>query len=494
MNLNHEVETTIIDRSDAEGMAAIPSPGLVDEKAVITLSADKMVAHIKFIPAAGGNLLNVHNIINILKQENVIYGIKKEMLIYLANNSEKAYNRNILIAEGTMPVNGADGSLTVHFPVMRDKTPKILENGQVDHKQINRPNIVIKGDLLVTRKMATSGRPGRNVCGEPVNSKPGRERIIPAGKLTDLSEDNLTLYSAADGYVEIIDGRVTVLRVLEINGDVGTSTGHIDFPGDVIIKGNIISTYNVTAGGSIHVGGCVEASHIFAGGDVIISQGVKGFSSKGVPDCYITARGNITSKFIENAVVNAMGTIQTNSIVHSIVTSNDVIEVKGKHGNIIGGKISALRSIACYNVGNDIVNMSTVLEVGVTMEIREKYLQLKKQLDKLNIEINKTKEILTELSYEILTAKQVRRKYTLEQQIVALEDEAYPIIKDLRVIREMMKDANSGTIHVSKSFYPPVTVSIGSITRIYDIPQKNITFKYVDGEIETGNCEYKFKM
>ncbi len=70
--------------------------------------------------------------------------------------------------------------------------------------------------------------------------------------------------------------------------------GNINFPGDVEIKGNVISNLTVTATGNIEILGAVEAASIIAGKNIVLKTGIQGMD-KGV----LQAGGNITARFIE---------------------------------------------------------------------------------------------------------------------------------------------------------------------------------------------------
>ena len=51
------------------------------------------------------------------------------------------------------------------------------------------------------------------------------------------TEDGLRLLADAAGQPKIIDGKVTVLEIYEVNGNVDNTTGNIRFNGKVIVKG-----------------------------------------------------------------------------------------------------------------------------------------------------------------------------------------------------------------------------------------------------------------
>ncbi|GHU51382.1 hypothetical protein AGMMS49975_04570 [Clostridia bacterium] len=467
---------------------------VLDEEAQISVARDRMNAYVSFTPPDGGKLLDISKVLELLKQAGVVYGIKKEVLLDLAGNKSKAYNQNIVIASGTPGVDGSDAIVAIRFPIVRDKTPKVLENGQVDFKNVERPNLVKKGMLLAEFTPATIGVSGFDVNGTEIKMRSGKQKAIPAGKYVTVSDDGRKLYAQAEGYAEIIDGRITVLRLMEIKGDVGPSTGHIDFPGDVIVSGNVVKGFNIKAGGSVTVKGCIEASEIVAGSDVVIGQGVKGMSTRQGTGCRIIARGNVTCKYVEHAIVVASGIVRSDMIINSDVQSLDTIEVTGKIGSIIGGKLYALRNIAAMTVGSEdsYSSASTFLSVGVTSAIRARYVELRTQIENLEADMMKLSEEIYALEAEP-NLKNEKRAHVLKIKRSDLEDTLFPIARDARVIRDAMKIVASGEINVTKKLFSPVKVMIGETERTLESPEFCVTLYSEAGTIATMPCDYKFK-
>lgn len=465
---------------DQEGKIAEPQQELlIDETCQITVSRDKMKAFITFTEPDGGKMMNVRDIVEKIQGSSVVFGIDTNMVKHLTNNAEKPYDEEILIASGKTPVDGVDAKIDLRFKVARDKTPRMLDNGQVDFKQKDAGNYVYRGDLLAVLIPHTIGDKGMNVTGIEIMPKPGKAQKLPAGKYTLVSDDNLKLTANAEGSAEIMDGKITVLREMKIDGDVGVPTGHINFPGDVFISGNVLSTYNVTAGGSIEVGGCIEASVIEANGDVVIRQGVKGMSAKGSSNhCVINARGNVTCKFIENATVNAVGVVCSDSIVNSKVTSNEYIDVIGKIGNIIGGKVSALKHINCYEIGSGGSFTKTALEVGATSDMRAKFEELKSKIDSLMKRIGEIDEILAELALIVnLSTKQDQRRYSLTEEKTKLEDELISLSIDLRTIGKTIQDSSAGFISVRDTVSPGTTINVGMFHKDIEEAETHVTYR-----------------
>ncbi|MDR3090729.1 MAG: FapA family protein [Clostridiales bacterium] len=492
---DREIVERLVDSLNTTAIIAPPQQEfIINEDAAVTVSKDRMSAYISFSEPDGGTMLDVGQILIKLQEAKVAFGVDKEQLLKLGSNKDKEYNRNILIASGKAPINGTDAAISVKFSVVRDKTPKILDNGQVDFKNVDRPNAVNKGDLLATFSPSTPGENGTDVTGAEIKAKAGKGKNVPVGKHVYLSDNGTKIYADADGYAEVVDGRITVLRVMEIKGDVGPATGNVDFGGDVVISGDIIKGYNVKAGGSVTLKGCIEASEITAGGDIVIGQGVKGLSTKGKPACLISARGNVTSKFIESARVKATGIIRADSIVNSNVTSFESIQVDGKIGEIIGGNLYALKAIAAQSIGTEgkYTATRTELSVGITADIRNSYVELKQKIEGIEAQVLQIEQQMKECEASP-SLKNEKKAYALKQQRQQLEESMFSQLRDARLIREAMKELNTGEVHVLKKMYPPAEVIVGEVKRFFDEKQTNVTIKQDDGAVVTAPCAYIFK-
>lgn len=459
---------------------------ITDEQATVSIAKDLLTAYLTFTPPKGGRLLSIVDLVNILKNSKVLFGVDPNVLKTLAGNINKQYGAPIPVAFGVPPETGIDAQIEFKFSISRDRTPKILPNGDVDHKTLNYVQNIHKGDLLAKLTKETQGVPGKNIFGLEVKPKPGRSRILPKGKNTEISQDGLSLFATADGTVEILDGRITVVSLLEIKGDVGVATGHIVFAGDVKITGNIVSTYNVTADGSIFIGGCIEASVIRAGKDITISHGVKGLSAQGISNCVIYAGGNITSKFIENATVFANGVIRTDSILHSKVSCYDTVLVWGRTGNIVGGAVRALKEIICDVVGSpgSVASARTTIESGITESIISNYQELKQTIEQLEADIERYKITIAELeNYPNPSSAQNKRLYASNKSLKEAEKLVEEKLNELSFMDTMFEKKDLGKITINKVMYPPVNMVIERSMETFDETIRNSYFRVVDDKI-----------
>lgn len=400
----------------------------VQEEMQITMSQDKMEATVRFYPPSdNASAMNKAEIVRGIAYQGVKYGLLEEVVDQFVE--ERAYCTDYLIAKGTPVEEGSDAEITYHFNLTPNARPKLNEDGSVDFHKLENINGVTEGMVLATLKKEVQGVSGRDVCGAELRPKAVTPKRLIATKNTYLIEDGTQLISSVNGHVILDDTeKVIVSNTYEIKGDVDTSTGDIDYDGDVKISGNVLTGFSVHATGDVEVEGVVEAANIVAGGKIIIKRGIQGMN-KGT----LQAGGNILCRFIESAVVHAGANIEADAIMHSEVSAKNEIHVAGKKGLIVGGIVRAGSLIESMTIGSP-MGSSTTLAVGDDPQIQDRIKELEEESKKLSDEerrlrqvldamkVKKEKGMLSPDQFEILQ-KAVVNYTELKKRVEVVEDE-----------------------------------------------------------------------
>lgn len=447
----------------------------ISESVIIKITEDRMTATgVFYPPSTNGKMTDKSNIIDDLKRAGVTYGIDETAIDVFLN--EREYCKEFVLARGTKLREGKEAVFTYYFNTKPSYQPMENEDGTVDFHKLNFVNNVNAGDVLVTLVPADLGEHGRDVTGRDLPPKKIAESRILAGKNTQLEDDGKKLVATMSGHVVLdIDNKVVVSNVLEIAGDVDTSTGDIEYDGNVIIKGNVNTGYRVKATGNIEVDGVVEGATIIAGGDIVLRRGIQGMN-KGS----LKADGNLMTKFIENASVVVRGRIESGSILHSDVISKSEICVRGRKGLLVGGSVRANVLIEAQSIGSN-MGSNTKISVGIDAEVQDKIRKLAEELKTLQAEEYRTRQLV-----ELMKAKQKQGALTKEH-VAALPKtiQHYEELKEhIENINEEIMDASfnidesieNARIVVRDRIYPGVTISIaGEYTTVHE---------------KTGFCKY----
>ncbi|HEX3033449.1 MAG TPA: FapA family protein [Bacillota bacterium] len=456
-----------------------PMPGQV----FCRVSQDEMEAYARVVqPKHGGKPITAEQVLAELSKLGVVWGIDEEKIeraVALADTSEE-----VLVAAGEPMLPGENAQLEYKFKLAgMSIQPKELEDGRVDFYNLDLIQNVLNGQVLVTKKPCTSGSEGTTVKGKKIPTKAGKDLTIKAGKNTELIDNNTTLIATANGHVVNLGGKVSVLPVYEVPGDVNLSTGNVDFVGNVVVKGNIGEGFLVKAQGDVEVRGSISGGSVQCEGHLQVKNGIQGVG-KGIIRC----GGNVFTKFIENATVCADGDIVVGeAVMHSNISAKGSIMVGGRKGVIVGGLARAGSEITAKIVGS---NLSTVteLEAGVNPELRERYNKEVKELEDTRVNLDKTQKAFIllknmEQTYgelepdkKAMLVKVSRAQYQMMAMVKSLEEQVTALQEELEV-------NTRGKISISNLVHPGVKITIGTAIYYVGDPIQFSSFIKEHGEV-----------
>jgi uncharacterized protein (DUF342 family) len=306
-----------------------------DGRMELEVSEDRMKAVAAFIPPSeGGKPLTVEDAERLLEARGVRSGIDSQGMrdALLACNTELATVSDVVVARGVSPRDEVPEHLVVEESLLKKRSP----GGQkIDFREISPFIMVQKGQMLARIVGRQEGEGGRDVSGAP----------IPFGRRPVVAER--TVVAACDGRFVLLPHSFQVNEVLDVQRDVDYSTGHVSFPGDVVIRGEIKRGFKVSSGGTLYCRGLIDATEVRAGRDVETERGILGRS-----DGLLSAAGSVRAKFIENCRVEAGGEIRVETgVVNSFVFTLDRLET-GPRGVLVGGRCVAANGVSVHQVGS----------------------------------------------------------------------------------------------------------------------------------------------
>lgn len=453
------------------------------ESYILTVSEDVMSATVRFFaPSLNGELMTLEEFKKDLHYRYVEYGIREEVLNEFFSSSGRPYCTDLLIAEGKAPRHGTDARIEYFFNTRLNRKPALNEDGSVDFFHLNTLCSCRKGEKLAQIIPADEGEFGMNIKGEKIKPREVKKVSLKFGRNIQLSEDRLSIASQVDGHVTLVDDKVFVSNVLEVE-NVDNSTGNIDYEGSVEVKGNVCANFEVRAHGNIIVRGVVEGAVLASGGDIIIERGANGMG-KGI----LAAKGNIVSKFLENVNVSAGGFVSTDSILHSKVYAGTEINVSGKKGFITGGQVCATNSVSVKTLGSA-MGATTVVEVGARPEIKTRFQELQKQA----AEIQKTVKTLEPIlgSFEEKKASGVvldeaKTKYfaSLKQAYVQKKEEQEKVLTEMEELQDLIENKNNAQVIVSGEAFPGTKIVIAEVSMVLQKPVQYCRFVKKYGDVK----------
>ena len=220
---------------DEEPQAVDPDEGALtfgdDGKAWLTLeiSEDKQQATVKALSFAGEEHVKGNDVVAVLRERgNIHHGFKRDGLKEAIKKArdESVARGQFVVAQGTPPEPGADGSVNLKFvpeteekvsisyqaikdALAKDELEAVLESDLAGA-------LVAPGELLATMEPPTAGKPGKDVHGETL-TQPGKEAELKLGESVDGSDEGFA--AQGYGYACFLGDELSVVSPIWISSD-----------------------------------------------------------------------------------------------------------------------------------------------------------------------------------------------------------------------------------------------------------------------------------
>lgn len=452
------------------------------ETMTVTISKDKMSATVKFkLPVNHGAKLTALDIATLIENENIRFGMSADISEKLAQFHD--FTTEYTVANGQKSTDGVDGYIKYHFDEKKKTNkPKTTEDGRVDYKNLDLIEKASKGQVLITAVSPVPGVDGMNVLGQIVSARPPKPAtMILAGKNVMESEDGKELISTEDGQIILERNKISVSPILEINGNIDNSTGNIDFNGSLVIKGNVLTGFSVSAVGNIEILGVVEGAKVKSQHSIISYSGIQG---NGVGE--IAAGNSITAKFAENCILNAGGDITTDSILHSKVICGGALTLKGRNGLLVGGHIRVGGRLEAQTIGSPMATL-TEIEVGLDPQKLQEYRDLQAEYEtvrkdyelhnKLFLTLNALmKKGTLPVDKKVLLLKTINQRSVLRDKAEAIQDQIRNIMPHL--------DGEGDVLIVNKIMYTGIKLLMGNAAMLVQRQIQHARLKNTDGRVQ----------
>ncbi len=416
-------------------------------------------------------VVKISDIENALAKKNVSFGIDKGAIKTICDNPAAA--KDVVVAKGIPTIDGVDGKIEYKFDTETKSKPKINEDGSVDFKNSNFLLSAKRGQILAVKIPPTAGKTGTLVTGKQMKAKQGKIVNFKMGKNVFLSENSNMLISALDGNIEFVNGTVSVIHVLDVNGDVGLGTGNIDFSGRVNISGNVMTGFSVKATEDVVIGGLVEGAIIETDGNLTINGGIQGNEQ-----AVIKVGGDLTVKFISSAAIHCSGNIESGAITHSDIMCDNVVRVSGKRGIIVGGNVYSTRNIIARQIGSE-MGVKTSAGVGITKEMLKEYQSMQDEMQEVKLALGKIEQVLALIKKQAQASggdidPQVLEK-TLSSQ-TSYKEQLLELDKSIRAYGVLLEELKKSSIKVGDVF-PGVRLKLGN--SFYSVKDRLLQTEFV---------------
>jgi hypothetical protein len=437
------------------------SGGGIDGNVEASISADGMTALATFFPPRGEGLpIDRDYVRQLLVRLGVSFGIMEEVIdeAVMKCNLDRHLLRDVVVAKGRAPV--------AEIPEHTELEPRFLRKGplvsdnvmQVDFRELASYFIVHKDETIATIVPKRQGIAGSDVRGRETPYPRESPESWQAGRNVERRGDKLV--AAVDGRLAIGAGKLDVDEVMLIKGGVDFHTGHIVFPGDVVIEGVVHDGFKVHSGGSIVCKATMDAFDVNAKRDLICSQGIIG-RRRG----QVRVGGELKAKYIQNCKVACRGTVHISSaLVNTRLYTLGMLDM-GDKGVIMGGEVFATHGIRCGRLGNQAFQR-TSLHAGTDFTVQQRLDQANEKMRLLSARSRQIEEAAA--AHPSPLADRARA------ETAKLGDELRREISDL--LCRLDADENA-MVDVKGDIFPGVVIEICRVSIVVEEPLHACKFR-----------------
>jgi len=414
-----------------------------DDYIKVSVSRERLDAYLDITFPGTGEEITYNDVMHKILAEGIKYNIDRERIRIIVDN--KIFTEREIIALGTEPIIGVEAQIVLEVDTEVDKEPLMMDDGSVDFREVNLLKTVEKDQLLAIKIPSSKGTDGTDVFGNSIDST-GKDKTLPVGKNTYMSEDGLSLYSATNGKIVLEKGILNVEEILSIVGDVDYSTGNIIFNGDVEIGGDVLTGFRVTSTGDIRIRGTVEGAEIISTkGSIYVSRGIVGQEK-----ARIVAKKDVKAEFINDATIIAGNDVEVKEyIIRSNVTAeNEVRAVEGR-GMIVGGKVCAEKLIDAKVAGSpNSVRTELYIAKRINKDVYEKMLYIEQDIGNLE---KRQKSLRKDIEFIELLRRKLK-KFPKDKK-----EELKSLVDKLKKVEEMLKEVKKKKAELEESYGPSVS-------------------------------------
>ncbi len=278
-----------------------------------------------------------------LLEHDILFGVVAEKNIQGFIRSSGFKEKPFKAASGRLPQPGKDARIEYYFDTDHLKAGGVDKQGNIDFKDRGEVPWVEEGALLAEKFPMSEARNGRNIFDHVIEVPPAIDLPLKFKSGVIQSEDGLKLYAGIGGHPRLSwSGNIQVTDTFVVKKDVDYETGHIEYSGDIEVKGTLKAGFKVK-GQSVRIN-TVDGGDIHAQGDVTIINGVN--------DARIYTRGNVSAKFIQNSKVFCLGNLSVEKeIVDCTIETSGAVIISS--GEVISSQITCNKGLYTQHLGTD---------------------------------------------------------------------------------------------------------------------------------------------
>ncbi len=440
----------------------------IDATVDVEISADTLSASLSITAPQGGNLPSSKELVEALNSQKISLKLvdKKKIvdLIIKSQIVEPGEAVEVVVANGRAVQHGKDSQFECLIDNATDRRPTERDDGSLDYYDLGEIPCVEVGCELMRRISPTPAKNGRSVTGQDLKAKIGKELKFSKCKGAQVSPaDPDRLVSTLKGQPVITHRGVKIENIYTVK-NVDVHTGHIEYDGSVVVKGDVASGMKINVSGDVQVFGMVENACIDAGGNIDIKLGAVGRTDNSKADgkIQINCKGNLSAGYMENVFANVQGDVFIKSRISNCEVKAGFQVIVGNpqqdKSGIVGGTITAGSIIRAEVLGSSAGTLTSVA-IACSDEMLENFDTIKQEITAQEELLGKMLSLAVSLAKkQSKEAKQLLSDVKKDTQEIKAKVNA--LISQKYDIEAAIEKTRKGKIIVQKEAHHGVTIKI----------------------------------
>lgn len=391
---------------------------------------------VTFLPRDGDGLPTPETLRAHLGEAGVVAGIDDQAIEeFCSSIAAGACQEATIVAHGTPSVPGTDGCLD--FP--GDAVAANLDDQEsatiVDLHRVQGLRTIVAGEVAARILPPHEGLPGISVTGDPIPPPEVRPLQLKLGDGVILAPAGDEVLATRTGRIVYLDRTLSISEEYLIKGNVDFKVGHVSFPGVVIVTGDILDDFHVTATRGLIVNGIVGACSIASDGDIQLG-GMAG-QMRGTIRC----GGNLSARYLDEIDAEVGGTVYVeNEIVNATIRVGGAVSCGG---HIAGGTCIAKGGIEAKVLGSP-AGHATRLVAGIDWQNLEQLTLLFRRIAEIAGHSERTSD---------------------RQQLEELHAERKRLQREVIALKTLRDDRANAKINVRTKIEDQVIITLGDTTQ-----------------------------
>ncbi|MFW5828007.1 MAG: DUF342 domain-containing protein [Alkalispirochaeta sp.] len=426
----------------------------------IFIGEDGMAVTATFLPPMGsGRLLEPDTVYTLLESRNIVHGVDQEAIgeAVFSVNTDRRLREEVIVARGTPPQSARPSYYELIAPVDKSR-PSWSNDERAEYKNVTLLPVVHQGEVLARLIPEKEGIPGMSVTGDEIPFGTESVTQLQPGNNTRVVDDEVI--AEIGGQLQLRDNAFHVEDHLEITGAVGFETGSIEFPGDVVLRGEVKDGFHIWAGRSISSTVTVDVSEVYCRGDFSSAGGIIGRGK-----ALLRSGGKVQARFASTCFVESKSSVFLNSYVYqSHIGCQDRLAT-GKTGRIVGGVVTTVNGVRAHALGNQ-ASVPTLVRTGIDFIAERKLRLITEKHQSVTLRLQRLEAAAGEDPSD-------RQLDILHQ----LEDRRNRLAIEMGEVAEALDANEDAQVAVDGPVYPGVRVQICRSTYVVEQTLTNVRFR-----------------